>query len=481
MSLDKSRFITDYLEENALKQPDKPAIVFEGRKITWNELWREVGENSGFFLENLGTKEQRVVAILLTNSPDFVSTYLAVLHAGHIALPLDPAYKKLELSAIIEDIGPDLVITESRYRSLVSEAGTKVADYSDLSGSKKTWKPLRTAPEKQIASLTFTSGTTGTPKAATYTHANHIWNIQVCSKVWEWTDNDTILLSLPLSHWYGIVMGLSGAIFHANTIFLLDQRYDAPKTLKLLSSGKITFFTHTSVVYMKLLADTEGAQDLSSVRLMVSGGSPLPPAVWKGFKQKFGVELVETYGSSETGRIAANSLAHKILGSPGKVLPGVEVKFDKNGELMVKSPGLFPGYYKNTKGTKKNTAPGGWWRTGDTGYIKNDYVYLKGRLKERIRRYGYTVSPRDVEWSLLKNPEVKEIFVMGRQKPQVPNDELIYFIRTKLSDTELLAFCKENLIFAWRPDRIIRIDRLPRSRLGKPQIAKLEQMAGENI
>ncbi|HET7529170.1 MAG TPA: fatty acid--CoA ligase family protein, partial [Candidatus Saccharimonadales bacterium] len=287
--------------------------------------------------------------------------------------------------------------------------------------------------------------------------------------------DDTLLVTVPLSHMLGIVMGLSGAIYHGNTLYL-HEWFDEKATLEALASGKISFFSHAASAYIKLLQAADKDYDLSKVRLCVSGAAPLPPAVWNEFKARYGIEIVETYGSTETGRIAGNRLDERVQGSPGKPLPGVEARLNKDGELEVRSGGVFPGYYKNREATAVSQTADGFWRTGDIAEIRNGYIYLKGRRQERIRKFGYTISPRDVEWALHMHPKIKDVAVIGRQAADSPNDELIYFIVSEISDQEIHDFCKQNLPFSWRPDRIIRIDELPRTPSGKAKIGKLQDM-----
>lgn len=470
------RYITDYLEANGRRHPDKLAIDFEGRQVSWSQLWEEVQSLSGYFIDELGNQDQRVVGLLLTNSIEFISIYLAVVNAGHMVLPLDPAYKKLELDAIASQIKPAMIITSRRYRPQIGDA-FKVLLASDIPKKSSSLKPLRIGGDRQIASLTFTSGTSGKPKAVPNTHANHMWNIKVCSQIWRWTSDDTMLLNLPLSHWYGLVMGLSGAIYHGNSIYLRQQAFDTETILDDLSSGKVSLFTHVPLAYAKMLEFKPADKfDLSRVRICISGSAPLAPAIWNGFKDRFGVEIVETYGSSETGRIAGNRIDQKVLGSPGAPLPEVDLKLSQEGEVLIKSPGVFPGYYKNKPATKRALTKDGYWRTGDIAELRNGNVFLKGRVQERIRRFSYTISPRDVEWALHKNPDIKEVFVMGRQTSDQSNDELVYFIVTPLSSKAIADYCKQNLLFAWRPDKIIRLDRLPRTRNGKTSLPALRKL-----
>lgn len=466
------------MELHATKTPTKPAVVFEGQSLNWQQLSQAVGRLSGYFSEKLGFHEQRVVALLITNSPEFIIAHLAVVKAGHIVMPLDPAYKKLELDAIVEQMSPSMIISSRRYVEQLSHTDINIALIEELlTQDFAAAKSLRLPAHQQIASLTFTSGTSGKPKAVPNTHANHIWNIEVCSQVWEWNEKDTMLLTLPLSHWYGLVMGLSGVLYHGNTLYLHQQAFNPDEMLEELASGRISLFTHAPLGYMKMLAYKPNKKyDLSKVRLLISGSAPLPPAVWRQFKERFGVEIIETYGSSETGRIAANTLRKHQLGTPGKILPGVEFKFGAESEVLVKSGGLFPGYWHNNEATRAAKTADGFWHTGDIGELKDGYLFLKGRFQEKIRRFGYSVSPRDIEWAMHQNPRVQEIYVMGRQQTD-KNDELVFFIVSDLSDAELSDYCKQNLLFAWRPDRIIHLDHLPRTRSGKPKIGELKTMA----
>jgi acyl-coenzyme A synthetase/AMP-(fatty) acid ligase len=203
----------------------------------------------------------------------------------------------------------------------------------------------------------------------------------------------------------------------------------------------------------------------------------LPPAVWQQFKDRFGLDIRETYGSSETGRIAANRVKEPVMhGSPGRALPGVGLKLSPDNEVLVRSPGVFPGYYHNQAATAAARTADGYWKTGDIAELKDGYIFLKGRKQERIRRFGYTISPRDVEWAMHKHPAKDDIYVMGRQRSGEPDDELVYFVVTDIDDGEINRFCKQNLLFAWRPDRIVHLDELPRTRSGKTRIGALEAM-----
>ncbi|MGH7157222.1 MAG: class I adenylate-forming enzyme family protein [Candidatus Saccharimonadales bacterium] len=465
------------MEFNASDKPTKPAIICDDRQLNWAELDAQVDQAAAFLFEKVGPSDtQQVIGLLFPNGWQFVVAYLAILRLGHIALPLDPTYKKLELGAIIDQIKPLIIVTSDSYKDSVSGHDANIYIFGESKNASSSWdfKSLRLPADKQIASLVFTSGTTGKPKAATYSHANHIWNIVVCSEVWEWNEKDSLLISLPLSHWYGLVMGLAGILYHGNTLYI-QEWFDEEKTLQALASGKITMFTHISTVYFRLL-EVKGSYDISGVRLCISGGAALPPEIWQKFKSRFGQEILECYGSSETGRIASNLLDERIPGSPGRILPQVEQKFSENNEVLIRSPGLFPGYFNNGEATKVSYTADGWWKTGDIGEMQDGRIVLKGRVQERIRRFGYTLSPRDIEWALHKYPKIKEVYVMGQQQEGQPNDSLIYFVAGDVAEAEIHEFCKENLPYAWRPDSIIMLGSIPRTRNGKPRLSQLKAM-----
>ncbi|MBX4197173.1 acyl--CoA ligase [Candidatus Saccharibacteria bacterium] len=424
-----------------------------------------------------------MVGLLLPNSWQFIEAYLAILKLGHIAMPLDPTFKRLEIEAVLNQIPAELIITDDSYSGLLTKFQSKVILFGDMGQTSdaktKDYKALRLPAGQQIASLVFTSGTTGQPKAAPYTHRNHIWNIEVCSKIWNWTADDSLLISLPLSHWYGIVMGLSGIIYHGNSLYLQDW-FDEQKTLRALASGQITMFTHIATIY-SLLVTAEGDYDLSAVRLCISGGAALPPPVWQQFKDRFGQAILECYGSSETGRIASNLLNERIPGSPGRVLDGVDLKLGPEGEVTIKSEGVFPGYWQNQSATKAAYTADGHWRTGDIGQFENGRIILKGRIQERIRRFGYTISPRDVEWALHQSPGIQEVYVLGVQHPDQANDELVYFVKADLDTTQILDYVHSNLPFAWRTENIILVDSIPRTKNSKPKLGELNKMAKEYL
>ena len=206
--------LTDYLKNNAKATPHKLALVTNERSMTWQELWHEVLAGASFINQQLNSESPRVVALLMPNSWQYVVANLAVVHAGHIAMPIDVIFKPLEIEAILDQMSPQLLITDQAGLARLNYDRLPILNVADLPTKPLATNDtfLRLPADQQIASLLFTSGTTGRPKAVPYTHANHIWNIEACSQVWRWSADDSLLISLRLSHMHGLVMGLSGVL-----------------------------------------------------------------------------------------------------------------------------------------------------------------------------------------------------------------------------------------------------------------------------
>jgi len=474
--------IHEYLSRNAQDFSDKPAIIQGDTTLTWSELSAKVDACAAAIAPSLSAEEQEVVGILLANSWQFIVVYLAVLKTGHIALPLDPNYKKLEIDNILEQITPKLNITDpSRAQYFAASTATPMMadDLADAPLVEPGAGDYLELPEtEQIASLLFTSGTTGKPKITQYSHSNHMWNITAVSDLWEWTADDTMLLSLPLSHWHGLIMGVDGALYHGNTIYL-HERFEVEPTLEMLASGKISLFMHVPIAYSRLVGfENPDKYDITGVRLCVSGSSYLPPAVWNEFNDKYHQQILERYGASEMGLLTSNPLDDRQPGSVGKPLRDVTIRVTESGELAMKSPGLFPGYYKNPEATAKNYTEDGMWMTGDIGDLAEDgRLRLKGRVIEKLKKLGYTVYPRDVEWAMQQNPAVREMALLGLQDEKNLSDTFVYFVVGKLDEQEVRDFAKANLPAAWRPDIVVFLDELPKTRSGKPVRAELMAMA----
>jgi acyl-CoA synthetase (AMP-forming)/AMP-acid ligase II len=471
--------ITDYLFENATKLPEKPALYFNQEHYTWSQFANTIKVAAAHVSPKLPIDKQVIVGIFMPNSVDFLRAYLGVIHAGHIAMPMDPNFKPMEVQNVLDQMKPAFTITSAEYQNFFRSAdAVMLANELSQEISTEDIKLLRLDPKTQAASMLFTSGTTGNPKAVPYTHANHMWNIPVVTKLWKWSEKDTILLSLALSHWHGLVMGLDGALYHGNTIYL-QERFDPEATITALQSGDISLFMHVPIAYAKLVEYAgQKTFDISKVRLCISGSSYLPPKLWQSFKNLFGQEILERYGANEMGLLTSNRLDERIPGCVGYPLEGVTIELQEDGEIAMRSPGLFPGYWNNNEATQAQRLPNGLWLSGDIGeFDEAGRLHLKGRVQEKMKKKGITVYPRDVEWAIMQHPKVQEAAVMGLQHEDSLDDEFIYFVVGDASDEEIHDFCKKKMPVFWRPDKIIHIDAIPRTgRTSKPALKELRAL-----
>jgi acyl-CoA synthetase (AMP-forming)/AMP-acid ligase II len=486
----KSVYITDYLERNAKEMPNKPAVIFNDQILTYEELLQKVATCAGHIQSKIRVapdeenQKQYIVGLLLPNSIDFLVAYLGVIYAGHIAMPLDPNFKAMEVQNVISQMNPLFTITNANYKDhFLTSTNTVFVSELDSNESSIDRSSFQYAlnPEMQIATMLFTSGTTGNPKAVPYTHANHMWNPAAVSKLWEWTAEDTILISLPLSHWHGLVMGVDGALYHGNTMYIQDW-FSAEETVKMLQSGKISLFMHVPIAYQKLVEyANKQLIDISAVRLCISGSSYLPPRLWKEFQTYYKKDILERYGANEMGLLTSNTLGERIPGCVGKPLKDVTIRIEDDGQIAMQSPGLFAGYYNNEEATDAQRTADGMWLSGDLAELDEEgRVHHKGRVQEKMKKFGYTVSPRDVEWALEQHPKVKEVAVVSIQKEESLSDDFVYFVVGDITDKEITEFAKSDMPSFWRPDKIIHLDAIPRTgRTSKPAVKELKKMVSE--
>ena len=441
--------------------------------MSWQQLLDEASWVAGFIFDALDGQQQKVVSLLLSDSWQFVVAYFGITLSGNIAMPVDITFKKLEIDFVTGKVNPELVIAGKATRTLLTRPVVLIEDIL----AAKTACPrmeYRLPPSQQIATLFLSSGTTGRPKPIPNTHQNQLWDIEAISKPYGWRADDSLLITLHLAHRHGLVICLLGALYHGNTVYL-EERFDPARVLQILSSGKVSFYSTVPLAYEKLTEFNPREKfDLSSMRLFASSSSPLPPYLAERFKSRFGHDILDRYGTSETGSIAIrpSSSAHDFSAEP---LAGVKVRIETGGEVAILSPGLFPGYYKNLEATKKSLTQDGWWLTGDLGEIKDGRLILRGRAKERIQKSGYSIYPQDIEWALKQSPGVTEVKVTHVETSSL-DDKIFAFFSGQASKEDLIEYSRLNLPRSWRPDEFLKLKSIPKTANGKPQMTKLRSM-----
>jgi len=341
------------------------------------------------------------------------------------------------------------------------------------------------------AVIIYTSGTTGRPKGAEITHGNLSSNLQALHEAWGWTPDDVLLHVLPIFHVHGLFVALHGAL-HAGATTLLMREFEARKVLETLVERHCTVFMAVPTIHQRLLDVREASQfDLSHLRLITSGSDRLPDDVFTGFQKTFGYTLLERYGMTETGMNCSNpSNGERRIGSVGLPLPGIEVRVanaetqemlpdGEVGEVEVRGPNVFKGYWKQPQKTAESFTADGWFRTGDLGFREPDgYITLCGRSKDLIISGGLNIYPPEVERVLAEHPCVAACAVIGcpdREWGERVTAVVVLNRGKSVSGESLIAFCRERLAAYKSPKSIVFREDLPRNAMGKVQKAELRK------
>jgi long-chain acyl-CoA synthetase len=338
--------------------------------------------------------------------------------------------------------------------------------------------------EDDLAVLAYTSGTTSEPKGVMLTHGNLAANLhqQMSIPDAHVTREDIVFLSLPLFHIFGLNVTLGLVIMNGATGILVE-RFEPIAALRTIQKHRVTVLFGAPTMYSAWV-NTPGADqyDLSSVRLAVSGAAPLSEDTLRSFEQIFGVKIYEGYGLTET----APTLTSNRMGdeprprSIGKPLPGVElrvvdddgrdVELGDPGEIVVRGPNVFAGYWRRDEETKRAFVDG-WFRTGDVAVQDEDgYLYIVDRKRDLVIVSGFNVFPSEVEDALLQNPKVKEAAVVGVPHPYTGEAVKAYVVLADgvvASESELIAEVESRLARFKSPQSIEIVDSLPHLLTGK--------------
>ncbi len=406
------------------------------------------------------------VAVYLANRIELIDIYLACVKLGLIFVPINILYREREMSHILSDAEPKRLITEADLQVLAEEAARqpKALEGRALEGD---------AP----AALVYTSGTTGTSKGAILTHNNFAANAVNLTGCWQITDRDRFLLALPLFHVHALGNGLHCWLTSGCRMRLLE-RFDQRTAAAAFLDFQPTLFFGVPTMYVRLLeTPSDAAREIGKrMRLFVSGSAPLPAQVLEEFREKFGHTILERYGMTETLMNISNPYAgERRPGSVGFPLPGVSVRIHhtddpETGELHLKGPNVFAGYWKREDATREAFTDG-WFKTGDIATRSADgYYTLCGRRSDLIISGGFNIYPREIEEFLGEQPEIAEAAVVGeadRARGEIP---VAYIVLREACDHGLLeARCREKLASFKVPRRFEVVEKLPRNALGKVQ------------
>lgn len=476
--------------------PASDALRCRGWSTTYGELAERSARVAGG-LAALGVSPGDRVGVVCPNRPEFVLAYLGVLWAGAVAVPVNPGAPAPEAER--ELLGTGAVVAVTARESMAAAAwggrgaeGLRVVLVDEDDGGPD-WRALLCADPAEMAEratddlavLAHTSGTAGPPRAAMLTHGSLVANIEQGRghPTVRIEPDDSVLAVLPLFHVYGLNVVLGMALASGGRVVLAD-RFEPRETADLVRREEVTVVPGVPPMFAAWTEAPDLPDDaFGSVRLAVSGAAPLPIAVQEGFHARFGVHLHQGYGLTEASPVVSSSGAEGAPrpGSVGVPLPGVEVRLvdadgedglvGDPGEVWVRGPNIFAGYWEDPEATARVLTGDGWLRTGDVAVADDDgFLYLVDRSKDLIIVSGFNVYPAEVEDVLLAHPGVAEAAVVGVPHPETGEAVKAYVVlrpEVAVSEDELVAHGEAQLARYKCPTSIELVDAIPRGLAGK--------------
>lgn len=485
-------------------QRDPTAVCLassDGRRFTYGDLSAQTARVANL-LHSLGATAGDRVAAQVEKSAEAVFLYLGCIRAGCVFLPLNPAYQEGELSHLIGDARPTILVARPQgidvCRKVAAESGVShVIELAD-DGTGSLRDLLSEQPDKfttvqrngrDLAAILYTSGTTGRAKGAMLSHRNLAIGVKVLHDYWAFRPGDVLLHILPIYHFHGLFVALHCALWNGSEI-LFELKFDAGRAVKLLDRATVCMGVPTH--YVRMLAD-ENLDDRAchNMRLFISGSAPLPPSVFREFRGRTGHTLLERYGMTEGGMFVSNPYrGERRCGTVGKALPGIALRIVGNhgkqvppgatGGIQVKGDSVFEGYWRLPEKTAAEHTADGFFKTGDLGVLSEDgYLTIVGRDKDLIISGGLNVYPKEVEEVIDTLPGVKESAVFGVRDPDFGEAVAAAVVLEHggpLVDADRVTSCVRNRLASFKvPRRVHFVAELPRNAMGKVQKVVLRE------
>jgi len=423
------------------------------------------------------------ICVYLANCLEFVDLYLAATRLGVIFVPLNVLYRGREIRHILQDAEPKALVTTAAQIEFVGDTTVPIWRLEDLREEvvkQPATRRIDVTDGDTPAAIVYTSGTTGTAKGAVLTQNNFVVNAVNLVTCWQFTSADRLLLTLPLFHVHGLGNGVH-CWLASGCRMRLTERFAHDQATGWMQNFRPTVFFGVPTMYVRMLEwPTEKAAAIGAgMRLFVSGSAPLPAQTLEDFRAAFGHTILERYGMSETLMNLSNPyVGERRPGSVGLPLPGVSVRnLDPDGkpvadgevgELFLRGPNLFAGYWRREEATVAAHRDG-WFRTGDIAVRSADgYYTLQGRRSDLIISGGFNIYPREIEEFLSEQEGVVEVAVVSSPDARRGEVPVAYIVGT-FDAPALEAACRAHLASFKIPRAFVAIDKLPRTALGKVQ------------
>ena len=482
----------------------------QGLRYSWRDLDRASAMLANW-LDSLQLPSGSRIAVQVDKSVEALMLYLATLRAGHVFLPLNPAYQSAELAYFIGDAEPAVVVCSPANFGWVSKLAFQKGSHYVMTLDEQRGGSLlqraahhsdqhtpATRSPDDLAAILYTSGTTGRSKGAMLSHANLHSSAQCLQHYWGFAASDVLLHALPIFHVHGLFVAIHAALFSGCSM-LWHDKFEPQRVLADLSRAKV--FMGVPTFYTRLLAlPGLNAQACAGMRLFISGSAPMLVDTFTQWQQRTGHTVLERYGMSETLMLTSNpyldderygGLAQRVGGSVGFPLPGVslriadaqnwEVPEGEVGSIQVKGANVFAGYWRMPEKTAQEFTSDGFFITGDMGSRDaQGYVRIVGRSKDLIISGGLNVYPAEIEDALNNLPGVLESAVVGVPHPDFGEVGCAFVLAkagVTLNPAELLQALKTQVANFKVPKQCVVLQELPRNAMGKVQKNVLRDQA----
>ncbi|XP_008461217.2 4-coumarate--CoA ligase 2-like [Cucumis melo] len=497
----------DYVFQNLSKFASRPCLIngATGDVYTYHDV-QLTARRVAAGLHNLGIKKGDVVMHLLPNSPEFVFTFLGASYRGAIMTAANPFYTAVEIAKQAKAADAKLIVTMACFYDRVKdlgENGVKIVcvdfavegclHFSVLSGADESLAPPVDFSSDDVVALPYSSGTTGLPKGVMLTHKGLITSVAQQMDGQNpnlyYHSNDVILCVLPFFHIYSLNSILLCGL-RVGSAILIVQKFDIVSLLQLIEKHRISIMPIVPPIFLAIAKSPEFEKyDVSSVRVLKSGGAPLGKELEDAVREKFPTAILgQGYGMTEAGPVLSMSLAFAKepfqvkAGACGTVVRNAEMKIvdtetgaslpaNSSGEICIRGEQIMKGYLNDLESTKRTIDKEGWLHTGDIGFVDNDNeLFIVDRLKELIKFKAFQVAPAELEALLITHPKLSDAAVIGMpdvEAGEVPVAFVVKAIDGAITEEEVKQFITKQVVFYKRLKRVLFVNAIPKAPSGK--------------
>ncbi|MEO0315437.1 MAG: hypothetical protein RI928_1893 [Pseudomonadota bacterium] len=518
------------LDISARRYPNKAALIFYGRELSYRQLHEQVDAMAGYLQQVCGVARGDRVLLHMQNCPQFVIGFYAILRADAVVVPVNPMLLTDELRHTVEDSGARVVLSAqdllpqlrplreegliehaiiARYADYIGESDDPMPDWvrnGDTPASNTIFTPWDTAitSAKQpaphqagpndLACMPYTSGTTGRPKGCMHTHRNMMFPV-VSAALWAGGSPDhKVLACLPMFHVTGMQISMNTAIYTSATLIIMP-RWDRDLAGRWITRYRISSWTSIPTMMIDFLSNPRLEDyDISSLKRVTGGGAAMPAAIAQKLLDLTGLRYMEGYGLSETIATTHSNpiqnLKQQCLGIPifsvdSRVIdPETHVALPPNevGEIIMHGPQIFQGYWGDEAKTREAFVQidgKSFFRSGDLGYIDDEgFFFFTDRLKRMINASGYKVWPAEVEAMMYHHPAIRECCIIAAKddyRGETVKAVVVLKDGASLTAEELIQWAREQMAAYKVPRRVAFVDALPKSATGKVMWRQLQE------